>query len=294
MTTIADLVADARRLTYGSMTEQINLVSSPAAAAATSVILDLDVSGITPGMVLSCGLNVWYVRGTTPSTNEVFLIPGYDNSPKDAVSVGDIVTVKPKVTDWYLFNIINDELRKLSSPTSGLYRIGSWSVNVSPTYQTYEVPAEALNMTNLARVRYRWPGTPDVWSDIRTSSYRWIVSEGSNKIQLLVNVPSGTEIEFTYKAPFVLATSLADDPVEDCGLSETMLDIPPLGAAASLLRTTDSRRNQITAQGDARRAAEVPSSVNLSTASVLDREYKMRVQDEYARLIQRLPIFKGV
>lgn len=294
MTTIADLVADARRLTYGSMTEQINLVSSPAAAAATSVILDLDVSGITPGMVLSCGLNVWYVRGTTPSTNEVFLIPGYDNSPKDAVSVGDIVTVKPKVTDWYLFNIINDELRKLSSPTSGLYRIGSWSVNVSPTYQTYEVPAEALNMTNLARVRYRWPGTPDVWSDIRTSSYRWIVSEGSNKIQLLVNVPSGTEIEFTYKAPFVLATSLADDPVEDCGLSETMLDIPPLGAASSLLRTTDSRRNQITAQGDARRAAEVPSSVNLSTASVLDREYKMRVQDEYARLIQRLPIFKGV
>ena len=294
MTTIADLVADARRMTYGSMTEQINLVGSAAAAAATSVILDLDVSGITPGMVLSCGLNVWYVRGTTTSTNEVFLIPGYDNSPKDAVSVGDIVTVKPKVTDWYLFNIINDELRKLSSPTSGLYRIGSWSVNVSPTYQTYEVPIEALNMTNLARVRYRWPGTPDVWSDIRTSSYRWIVSEGSNKIQLLVNVPSGTEIEFTYKAPFVLATSLADDPVEDCGLSETMLDIPPLGAAASLLRTTDARRNQITAQGDARRAAEVPSSVNLSTASVLDREYKMRVQDEYARLIQRLPIFKGV
>ena len=294
MTTIADLVADARRMTYGSMTEQINLVGSAAAAAATSVILDLDVSGITPGMVLSCGLNVWYVRGTTTSTNEVFLIPGYDNSPKDAVSVGDIVTVKPKVTDWYLFNIINDELRKLSSPTNGLYRIGSWSVNVSPTYQTYEVPVEALNMTNIARVRYRWPGTPDVWSDIRTSSYRWIVSEGDNKFQLLVNIPSGTEIEFTYKAPFVLATSLADDPVEDCGLSETMLDIPPLGAAASLLRTTDARRNQITAQGDARRAAEVPSSVNLSTASVLDREYKMRVQDEYARLIQRLPIFKGV
>ena len=294
MTTIADLVADARRITYGSMTEQINLVGSAAAAAATSVILDLDVSGITPGMVLSCGLNVWYVRGTTTSTNEVFLIPGYDNSPKDAVSVGDIVTVKPKVTDWYLFNIINDELRKLSSPTNGLYRIGSWSVNVSPTYQTYEVPVEALNMTNIARVRYRWPGTPDVWSDIRTSSYRWIVSEGDNKFQLLVNIPSGTEIEFTYKAPFVLATSLADDPVEDCGLSETMLDIPPLGAAASLLRTTDARRNQITAQGDARRAAEVPSSVNLSTASVLDREYKMRVQDEYARLIQRLPIFKGV
>lgn len=294
MSTIADLVADARRITYGSMTEQLNIISSSAAAGADTIILDLDVSGITPGTILSSGLNVWYVKGVSTSSNEVFVIPGYDNSPQQAVSPGDRVFIKPRITDWYLFNAINDEIRKLSSPMNGLYRIGSWTVDVSPTYQTYEVPAEALNMTNLARVRYRWPGTPDVWSDIRTSSYRWIVSEGANKIQLLVNVPSGTEIEFTYKAPFVEASTLADDPVENCGLAPSMLDIPPLGAAATLLRTTDSRRNQIQVQGDARRAGEVQSSANLSSANSLDREYKMRVQDEYTRLIQRLPIFKGV
>lgn len=293
MTTIADLVADARRITYGSMTEQINLISANAAAGADTLTMELDVSGISPGMILSSGLNVWYVKGSSTSSNEIFVIPGYDNAPQQAVTAGDRVIIKPRVTDWYLFNAVNDEIRKLSSPMNGLYKIGSWTVDVSPTYQTYEVPSEALNMTNLARVRYRWPGTPDVWSDIRTSSYRWIVSETGNKIQVLVNVPSGTEIEFTYKAPFTEAASLSDDPVVDCGLAETMLDIPPLGVAATLLKTTDARRNQIHAQGDARRAAEVPSSANLSSAAAMDRDYKMRVQDEYSRLIQRLPIFQG-
>ena len=294
MTTIASLVADARRMTYGSMTEQINLIATNAAAGANTLTMELDVTGITPGSILSSGLNVWYVKGINAGSREIYVIPGYDDSPQDAASIGDTVIIKPRVTNWYLFNAINDEIRKLSSPTNGLYRVATWTVDVSPTYQTYEVPSEALDMTGLLRVRYRWPGTPDVWSDVRPSSYRWIVSETGNKIQLLVNIPSGTEIEFTYKAPFVEATSLSDDPIADCGLAQTMLDIPPLGAAATLLKSTDARRNQISAQGDPRRAGEVGSGANLSSGSYFDRDYKMRVQDEYVRLTQRFPIFKGV
>jgi hypothetical protein len=294
MTTVGDLVADARRLTYGSMSEQINLLTNNIAAEATLLDMQLDVTGITPGTILSSGLNVWYVRSTLPSTNQVTVIPHYDNSPSTAATANSFVYIKPKVTEWFLFNSLNDEIRKLSSPTQGLYRVGTWVETVSPTYQTYEVPLEALDMTNILRIRYRWPGTPDVWSDIRPSSYRWYVSEEGNKIQLLVNIPSSTEVEFTYKAPFIAATSLDDDPIADCGLAATMLDIPPLGVMSTLLQTTDSRRNQISVQGDSRRAEEVPSSANLSTSGSIDRTYKQRVQDEYARLANRFPIFKGV
>lgn len=294
MTIIADLVADARRIAYGSMSEQINLLANNAAAEATLLDMQLGITGITPGTILSSGLNVWYVRSTLPATNQVSVIPHYDNSPSTAVTANSFVYIKPKVTEWFLFNSLNDEIRKLSSPTQGLYRVGTWTEVVSPTYQTYEVPEEALDMTNILRIRYRWPGTPDVWSDIRTSSYRWYVSETGNKIQLLVNIPSSTELEFTYKAPFVAATSLEDDPVADCGLAPTMLDIPPLGVVSTLLQSTDSRRNQISVQGDSRRAEEVSSAANLSTGSSFDRTYKQRVQDEYARLSNRFSIFKGV
>ena len=294
MASIGDLVADVRRRVYGSMTENVNLVQTSASAGQTSLQLELGVDGIQKGMLISSGLNVWFVKGVYSTDNTVFVIPGYDNSPQDAVAAGDMVYVRPRMTDWYAFNAINDQLRSMSSPDAGLYRIGTWVANVDPTYQTYVVPNAALTMTNIIRVRWRWPGTTDVWTDMAPRHYRWNYSTVQNVVRLLISIPSGTEIEFTYKAPFTLATSLADDPVADCGLSDSMLDIPSLGAAVELLQTTESRRTQITAQGDSRRPEEVPVSSNSSIAGQLQRMYKSRVQEEMSRLVTRIPIYRGV
>jgi len=294
VTTVADLVADVRRRVYGSMTENVNLVQTSASAGQTSFQLELGVDGIQKGMLLSSGLNVWFVKGVYSTDNTVFVIPGYDNSPKTAITTGDMVYVRPRMTDWYAFNAINDQLRRLSSPDAGLYKIGTWVADVDSTYQTYVVPVEAENMINLLRVRWRSPGTTDVWTEISNRYYRWIYSNEQNIVRLLYNVPSGTEIEFVYKAPFSQATSLDDDPVEDLGLSESMLDIPALGAAVDLLRTTESRRNQVSNQGDSRRPDEVSMTANSSIAGVLERDYRRRVQDEMARLVNRIPIYRGL
>ena len=294
MTTVQDLVADVRRRVYGSMTENINLVQTSASAGQTSFQLELGVDGIQKGMLLSSGLNVWFVKGVYSTDNTVFVIPGYDNSPQSSIAAGDMVYVRPRMTDWYAFNAINDQLRRLSSPDAGLYKIGTWVTEVDPTYQTYVVPVEAENMINLLRVRWRSPGTTDVWTEIPDRYYRWIYSNEQNIVRLLYNVPSGTDVEFIYKAPFSQATSLDDDPVADLGLSESMLDIPALGAAIDLLRTTESRRNQVSSQGDSRRPDEVSMTANSSIAGVLERDYRRRVQDEMVRLVTRIPIYRGL
>lgn len=293
MATIADLVSDVRRMVYGSMTENVNLIQTSASAGQTSIQLELGVDGIQKGMLLSSGLNVWFVKGVYSTDNTVFVVPGYDGSPQNAVTAGDMVYVKPRMTDWFAFNSINYELRKLSSPESGLYKIGTWTANVDSTYQTYDVPAAAQGMINLLRVRWRLPGTTDAWTEIEPRFYRWVYSADQNRVRILINIPSGTEVEFTYKSPFTQATSLSDDPIADCGLSETMLDIPPLGAAAALLRTTEARRNQVSMQGDSRRPEEVPMTGNSSIARELDRQYRQRIQDEMTRLVTRVPIYRG-
>jgi hypothetical protein len=294
MTTVFDVCSDARRIAYGSMSEQINLAGANVIAGATTIPMQLDVTGITPGSIISSGLNVWYVKSVNGQNSSVSVIPGYDNAPQEAVTQGDVIRIKPRVTDFYLFSLFNDEMRKLSSTTSGLYKIGAWTANVEPSYQTYEIPLAAIGMVNLLRVRYRLPGTPDVWTALNPSYYNWQATPTGNRVQLLIDIPSGTEIEFTYKSPFTQATSLTDDVVADCGLSDSMTDIPALGMVITLLRTTDSRRNQIATQGDPRRADEVGPATNLSSAAAFERDYKARVQDEYARLIQRYPIFMGV
>ena len=295
MTTIKDMVAETRRMAYGSMSEQLNLIGAAAAAGATSIVLDMDVTGITPGMLLSTGLNVFYVRGTEPSTKTVFVIPGIDNAPTAAVAVNDFVYIKPKVTDWYLFELINTEIIRLSSPENGLYRIDSWTVDVDPTYQTYEIPtADAASLIGVLRVRYRMPGTTDVWMDVSAKSYTVQMNDGVSRIRLLRNIPSGTEINFQYKAAFVKGTSLSSNAATVCGLSDTMMDIPALGALGTLMRTTESRRNQVQQQGDARTAAEVSSGRNLTSGQISDRDYKTRVQEEYIRLVQRVPIVRSI
>jgi hypothetical protein len=76
-------------------------------------------------------------------------------------------------------------------------------------------------------------------------------------------------------------------------MSDSMVDIPALGAAIDLLRTTESRRTQVSAQGDSRRPEEVPVSSNSAIANQMEREYRQRVQDEMSRLVTRIPIFRG-
>jgi len=46
MTTMRDLIAETRRMTYGSMSESLNLVAAPAAAGEGEITLELDVSGM--------------------------------------------------------------------------------------------------------------------------------------------------------------------------------------------------------------------------------------------------------
>ena len=293
MTTMADLVADVRRMTYGSMSERINLIATSASAIVDEVDLELDVTGISEGMILSSGLNVWYVKGISANDRKVFVVPGIDNAPVGGVSAGDLVYVRPRMTDWYAFNMLNDEIKSLSAPTNGLFQLKSWTADVDPTYQSYDIPSGASNLTSLHRVRYRLPGTPDVWVDLPSFAWKWHTGTGTNRVQLLRNIPVGTEVQFVYKGPFTPASSLSTNVVTECGLSESMVDIPPLGVSMMLLNTTESRRVQVQTQGDARRADEVPATANSSQANQLRRLYRDRIQDEYARLMNRMPIFMG-
>jgi hypothetical protein len=290
-----DMIFDTKRMAYGSLNEQINLVNTAYTAGDTTLDLAMDITGITPGMMLSSGLNVWYVRSTDPQNNEVTVIPGFDNSPTANCAVNDFVYIKPRVTDWYLFNVLNEEIVRLSSPSNGLYKIDSFTLDVDPTWQVYDIPSGDIGaFLGLLRVRYRFPGSDDTWIDIPEKAYRLQVNDGTSRIRLLRNVPSGTEIQFLYKAAFTKATSLSTDVVTTCGLLDSMTDIPPLGAYSTLMRTTESRRNQVQQQGDARRAAEVQSGANASTMQMIDRDYKDRVAQEYARLTQRVPIQRSL
>ena len=101
-------------------------------------------------------------------------------------------------------------------------------------------------------------------------------------------------MQFTYRTPYSLATSLDDNVEEVVGLPAIAQDIPPLGVAVQQLRTTESRRNQVQSQTDARRSEEVTPTANNTDAQRLERVYQRRVNEEYVRQITRTPVLMGI
>ena len=306
MTTMQDLISETKGMTYGTLGDQLNVIAAPYVASAQSIIMELDVTGISYGMMISSGLNVWYVKGVDTGTKTVYVIPGYNNSPKQAAAIGDFVYIKPRVTDWYLFETLNQEIIRLSNPDSGLYKVGSWEAPANFSYETYPVPTEAQDMVGILRVRYRFPGSTDTWFDVSNKSYRIQLNSPTaaelasglpvarSVVRLLISVPGGAVLQFQYKAPFVKASLLSDDIETVCGLASTMVDIPPLGAYKTLLYTTESRRNQVQEQGDPRRAAEVGQNSNTATSRFVSASYNTRVNEEATRLIQRIPYVRSL
>ena len=250
----------------------------------------MDTTQIQPGSILSAGLNVWYVRSVSSGSRSVLVIPGYDNAPQQAGSAGEFVYVRPRMTNWRAFSQLNHQFSILSNPSVGMYPLSYWETDIDTTYQTYPFPT-GVNVEGIVRVLYRLPGTPDVWYEMDNSTYRVY----DDKVQLMYNVPTGgARLKFFYRTLYTKATNLTDDVKTVVGLAETAHDIPPLGVAIGLLRTTESRRNQIQTQTDARRADEVAATANNTDAGRLERVYQRRINGEAGRLVSKNPVTIGI
>ena len=68
---------------------------------------------------------------------------------------------------------------------------------IDPTYQTYPFPEDA-DVEGILRIRYRLPGTPDVWYELENKSYRVY----DDKIRL--SITSRLELGASVHVPDVL------------------------------------------------------------------------------------------
>lgn len=292
MKTMGQAVNDTRRLVYGSMNEQINLLEQDYPVDGDRLIFKLDVAGITPGMVVSHGLNVWFVTEVTPAAKTVYVVPRYDGSFSERLPAGTVIMVRPRVTDWVLFHEVNRSLVQMSSRTNGLYRVGHEVAQSGfNNWGHFTLTDPAAESILSVKARQSWG--PQSLRDIPDRMWRWDRRNRTLRV-LDPEFSWATQVEVSYRAPFAEATSVNDDLVTQCGLAPTMEDIPALGAAAGLLLTTEGRRSQVSVQGDPRRATEVGQGANSSAAREMRRRYDERMDDEYVRLVNSDPIMRTI
>lgn len=278
---------------------------------------------VTPGGYLSINLEVMYVL-TWDGTNAT-VIRGYSGSTAAAHVLNDTVFVNPKFTKFDIGVAINDDLRDLSSPSNGLFRVDSTSIPFNPVFQGYDLGDLPNNFIDVLSVNFRiappthnfpairnWRVQRQMFSSAGSADSIFPSGQG---IQLYEQGWPGLPMYLMYSAPFIPLVNLTDDvtmtpvsnlaaadapynykgvvplvngvPVQLANLPSTAIDIPALGAQIKLMESREIKRNFIEAQPDSRKATDVPAGATNASFRALQMERQARIDAEGDRLARQ-------
>jgi hypothetical protein len=219
-TTFNDLIEKVYRRVMGGIRErtvQINQTGGIGSLDTTVVLSGSQTTGIYPGVILAVDLELLYVTAWNSSTLTATVTRGYYNSiPSNHIN-GTIVYINPRYSRYDIGVAINDDLRSLSSPTNGLYRVGVAVLTYNPVFQGYDLGDLPDNFIDILEVRYRiappYRTFPAIrkWKVIRWSQNATDPAFPSGR-GLVIYEPGwpGLNIYVTYSAPFIRLVNGSD------------------------------------------------------------------------------------
>lgn len=290
MTSPATVWLDEARSFFQNGREQITTLSADPGVAASLTFTHELPSALAMGTILSVETEVMYVlSGTTTSAT---VMRGHMGSTAVAHAIGTVVRVNPVVTDFRLLQALNHELRSLSSPSNGLYRIDEVDLDVSAARHGYDLEGYAESQVLGLQTVLQQSTTGDYWT--RLNGVRLTPMPGNADFPsgygvFLTGMPSfPSDIRLVLKTGF---STLADGTttLESTGLPETAWDIPPMGAAVRLAGPNEVRRSQIDIQPGSRRGDEVPPGAIFNSTRSLMMLHQSRIAEEANRLRARYP-----
>lgn len=275
-----------------ALVDQLNELAADYEPGDQKIKLKYQIHNISYGTVISGDFNSWYVLAVEQADNALIVIPSPAGEPDFPLTAGTRLKVKPRVTDYQIAQWLNDQIESMSSPNSGLYGIGTWTVPFVETDWTYDIPAEFVDCIDVATVHYRRYATSRYgWFPVK----KWRIERGQGypRLHVLGDQNMNGDLEVVFKMPFGRIATMDSNLVTECFIPASMLDIPILGAAAMFALAAEGQRLQLSAQGDTRRPDEVPGQVNWNYSNQLMRARNQRMKDEAARLHAKYPPSKG-
>jgi len=282
-----------RRYLLSGQREERNTLASSYTAGGTTLTLSSALGGITAGSRLSVGLNVFYVTAVNAAGLTATVLGGQDGSTDANASSGAVVRVNPRWTDFDILEELNSDLADLSGPDNGLFQMKTVDLTFSSSFIGYNLTS-VTDLIDIYDVRYKNTGSAKDWPRIPKDGYRLqrnadtsIFASGL-ALQLFDPAASGQTVRVSYRSGFT-ALANAATALSTTGLPSTAYDLPPLGAAIRLMAGREVKRNQTEAQGDTRRAAEVPPGAVGNSPRGLMALRERRIQAEAARLTAAYP-----
>lgn len=300
MTNAQDWIEATRFRLMSGHQEQLNRLKVTYVAGSGSMEFDFDMAGIRAGTVLSVGTSTFYVWEANVNLKTATVQANWDGTADQDWPAGTIVRVAPRFTDNQILRAINEEINDLSSPSNGLFQIGTTELIYDGALVGYDLSL-APNMISPIELRVENPGSFKEWTRIPSFKYRVVKGaptgeEGfeSGMALFLYDMwagATGDRLHLTYRKGFNNLSNLYSTKIST-GLPASAWDIPPIGAAISLMAGREIKRSFVEAQGDSRRATEVTAGTSTSSVNALRLLRQQRITAEKQRLDGFYPIIK--
>lgn len=304
MATLATLIAQVlRRIQPGQQVEALTL-NGPYTAGATSMSVSDPAGTILPSLrpetVISIDLELFYVQAVSGTT--VTVVPGYLGSLEANHNSGEMVYLNPRFSAFDIMQAINDDLNDLCAPENGLYAVNSIEISYNPATVGYDMTGATGFMGgagSILSIQQKIPYPIATW--IPFPRRKWTLTSNADTtdfpsgfgLRLNTDGFPGLPFRVTYKSYFEPFVNLTDDATDVAGLSNTMYDLPPLGAVVALVAPREVKRNQIDSAPDSRRATEVPPGAVMNSVAQVLALRQRRINAEAGRLKQTYGQQKG-
>jgi len=286
-----DLVESTKRYLYSGYQDELNRLNGATDATATTLNLAFDPKGLSRGTLIAIDLEEMFVWDI--NQRAVTVQRGMNGSVATGHNDSALVHIKPKFSSFRIMQELNNELRDLSSPENGLFRVLTVDLTYNAAYSGYDLPGDILSIHEVRYAGYTGRdyhklGLFEFVRDMPTGDF------GSGNALLLKEAAApGRGIRVKYRAPFGTIGALTDDVPAVTGLPATAVDIPPMGAALRLTVPREIKRNFTEGQPEPRRAEEVPPGAVASSPRGLVALRMQRILAEAARLAAQYPITHG-
>jgi hypothetical protein len=290
MSTAGALLDRVQRQLLSGTVEERNKLATGVNASDTSFVLTYDLGGFRDGIVFEVGSELVYVWLASPGTKTLVVERGYAGTTPASHSADVIVTLNPRFPKAQMLESLNQDIDDLSSPVNGLYRVVSATVVYNGSDRQIDLTG-ATDVIDLIDVRLRY----------LSDDYPVLRGVRLQRDLPTSDFPSGFALTFDdqavsgslrvrYRAPFVRASSVGSDIQSVCLIPQSMEDILEMGVMARMMQTREIKRNFIEAQGDTRRADEVPPGATRDSFSNILRMRRDRIIAEKAKLARQIPL----
>jgi hypothetical protein len=228
--TFGDVIEKVYRRVMGGIRERtvnINQTGGIGSSDTTVVLTGSQTSGIMPGVILAIELELVYITAWNSSTLTATISRGYLGSTPTAHINGTLCYINPRYSRYDIGVAINDDLRSLSSPTNGLFRVGVAELTYNPVFAGYDLGALPANFIDILEVRYRIAPPYRTFPAIRRwEVIRWQqnstdpVFPSGNGLVLYESGWPGLPIYVTYSAPFLKLVSSSDSLINTPGTND--------------------------------------------------------------------------